>query len=141
MTDNAEVEIGAADTILIVDNDVLVRLVISDYLRTCGYRVVEASNADEALLVLQKAEITIDVVFTDVEMPGSMDGFGLSQWTREHKPDVAICLVGSPSRAATAAAELCLSGPHLAKPYEPETLREHITRLLAERAGRLVPEC
>ena len=117
-----------------VDNDVLVRLVVSDYLRECGYRVIEAANANEALLVLNKAEFNVNVVFTDVELPGSMDGFGLFKWIRENKPGVVTFLVGTVGRAASAAAELCESGPHLTKPYQPETLRDHIMRLLAEQA-------
>jgi len=51
-------------------------MVISQYLRDCGYRVIEAANADEALIVLQRLEIGVDIVFSDIEMPGAMDGSG-----------------------------------------------------------------
>jgi CheY-like chemotaxis protein len=74
------------ETVLVVEDEVLVRLAIAEYLRDCGYRVIEASSADEAILVLQQPELTIDVVFTDIEMPGPMDGFGLAQWTRTNRP-------------------------------------------------------
>ena len=124
------------ETILVVDDEVLIRMVISEYLRGCGYRVVEAANADEALVVLQQQDLPIDAVLSDVEMPGSMDGFGLSQWVRQHRPGLHIILNGNPGRAANAAAELCEDGPILTKPYEPHVVVDHIRRLLAERSRR-----
>jgi CheY-like chemotaxis protein len=124
------------DTILVVEDEVLIRIVIAEYLRDCGFRVIEATNADEALQVLQHAQIRVDVVFTDVEMPGSMDGFGLSRWIREQRPDVDVILAGTPARATEAAAELCESGPDLAKPYDPQLVLDRIRRLLAERQSR-----
>jgi DNA-binding response OmpR family regulator len=66
-------------------------------------------------------------------MPGTMDGFGLSKWLRANKPGMPIILVGSPARAAEAAAELCENGPLLSKPYEPQILLDRIKRSLAER--------
>jgi len=111
-------------------------MVISEYLRDCGYKVIEAANADEAVLVLQQLELRIDVVFTDVEMPGSMDGFGLSQWVRANRQGIDVVLVGNPARATEAAADLCESGPRLSKPYEPQVALDRIRRLLATRAPR-----
>ncbi len=75
-------------TILIVEDEVLVRLVVADYLRECGYRVYEAVNAAEALAMLQAPEVSIDIVVSDVQMPGDMDGFGLARWIRGNKPGV-----------------------------------------------------
>ena len=56
------------DTILVLDDEVLVRMPICQYLRDCGYRVLEAADADEATAILQKQEIQVDVVLTDLEM-------------------------------------------------------------------------
>ena len=61
-----------APTVLVVEDEVLIRMAIADYLRDCGYRVVEAGNSHEAVRVL-KTDVYIDVVFTDVHMPGSVD--------------------------------------------------------------------
>ena len=127
---------AAAETVLVVEDEILIRMVISEYLRDCGYKVIEAANADEAILVLQHKELTIDVVFTDVEMPGSMDGFGLSQWVRANRQGLDVILVSNPARAADAAAELCESGPALSKPYEPQVALDRIRRLLGEQASR-----
>jgi CheY-like chemotaxis protein len=123
-------------TVLVVEGEVLMRMVIAEYLRDCGFKVIEAANADEALMVLQQSELTINVVFTDIEMPGSMDGFALSQWVRRHRQRTEVILAGSPTRAANAAGELCQEGPALAKPYEPQVLLDRIKRLLASQAER-----
>ena len=127
-----------AQTVLVVEDEVLIRMLIAGYLRDCGFKVIEAANADEALQVLQEAEVAIDVVFSDVEMPGSLDGFGVAQWVRRNRPGVEVILAGSPSRAANAAADLCNSGPGslLDKPYEPQTVLDEIRRLLAARDRR-----
>jgi DNA-binding NtrC family response regulator len=122
-----------AGTILVVEDEVLIRLVIAQYLRDCGYRVIEAVHADEALLVLRKSELEIDVVFTDVEMPGSMDGFALSQWVRSNRPGVDVILAGSVGRAVQAASELCDEGNHVPKPYDAKGVHDRIRRLLASR--------
>ncbi len=121
------------ETVLVVENEILIRCVIADYLRTCGYRVIEAAGADEAVVVLSRPEFAVDVVLSNVQMPGSMDGFALRQWVRAQRPEVGVILVGTVARAADAAAELCEQGPMLSKPYEPQAVGEWIKRLLAER--------
>lgn len=120
------------ETLLVVDDEVLVRLAICAYLRECAFRVIEAANADEALIVLQEPDLKIDIVLSDVEMPGTMDGFGLSHWMRAHKPAIPIILVGSPPAAVDAAADLCESGPMLAKPYDQQILLDQIRRTLVD---------
>lgn len=135
-SDDAQSASPAAHTVLVVEDEVLIRMVISEYLRDCGYRVIEAASADEALLVLQQTDLKVDVVLSDVEMPGSMDGFGLAQWVRQHRKDLDIILVGNAARAADAAADLCESAPTLGKPYEPQVVVGRIRRLLADRASR-----
>jgi DNA-binding NtrC family response regulator len=125
-----------AGTILVVEDEVLIRLVIAEYLRDCGYRVFEAAHADEALLVLRQSERPIDVVFTDVEMPGSMDGFGLAQWVRANAPDIDVILAGSVNRAVQAASDLCDQQDHVPKPYDPQSVHDRIRRLLASRGSR-----
>lgn len=126
----------SAETVLVVEDEVLIRMVISAYLRDCGYAVIEAANADEAIVVLQQFERGVDVVFSDVEMPGTMDGFGLAQWIRSNKPGVDVILAGSVTRAVQAASELCEANEGIPKPYEPQTVLDRIRRLLAARSAR-----
>jgi CheY-like chemotaxis protein len=126
----------ATETVLVVEDEVLIRMVIAEYLRHCGFKVIEAVNADEALLILQESELQVDVVFSDVEMPGSMDGFALAKWIRANRPGTDVILAGSPSRAAHAAGNLCENGPAMSKPYEPQVVLDRIRRLLARRASQ-----
>lgn len=125
---------SSAETVLIVEDEVRIRMVISEYLRHCGYKVIEAANADEAIVVLQQMDLKIDVVLSDVEMPGSMDGFGLSRWIRQNRPGLDVILAGTLDRAAEAAGDLCEDGPTLAKPYEPQIVVDRIKQLLGRRA-------
>ena len=122
------------DTILVLDDDVLVRMPICQYLRDCGYRVLEAADADEAAAILQKQDIQVDVVLTDIEMPGAMNGFAFAKWARTVRPELHIVLAGTPERTARAAGELCEHGPILTKPYDHKLVLDHIKRLLAARA-------
>ena len=133
--DTTSPQSAPTSTILVVDDEVLIRMTICQYLRECGYKVIEAASADEALQILE-SNMPIDVVLSDVAMRGSMDGFGLAKWIRNNKKGLEIILVGSPERAANTAAELCEAGPILAKPYEPQVIVDTIRRLAAFRTDR-----
>jgi DNA-binding NtrC family response regulator len=120
------------ETILFVEDEVLVRMPIAQYLRDCGYRVIEAANADEAMTVLMHKETVVDIVFSDIEMPGAVDGFGLAKWIREHRAGLDVLLAGTVPRAVENAKQLCEQGS-LPKPYDAQVLHDHIKRLLAAR--------
>ena len=116
----------------------MIRMPIAQYLRDCGYRVVEAVSADEAMAVLTHRETSIDIVFSDIEMPGSIDGFGLSKWIRENRPGMDVILAGSLPRTVDAAKDLCEESA-FPKPYEAQTVHNHIRRLLAVRDAAKKP--
>jgi DNA-binding response OmpR family regulator len=118
----------------VVESEVLVRHVLAEFLRECGYRVVEAADADEAVVVLKEAGLAIDVVLAEAQPPAN--GFALAQWMRTHRPGLHLILAGSVTRAVDAAAELCEGDERLSKPYDPQVVRERIRRLLASRARR-----
>jgi CheY-like chemotaxis protein len=117
-------------TVLIVEDELLLRMGVADYLRDCGYRVVEADNGDEAVSVLE-SDAGIDVVFTDITMPGTLNGFGLAQWVRRERPEVRVILTSGISRTAQEARDLCAHGPLVAKPYDYGQVERHIRTLLA----------
>jgi CheY-like chemotaxis protein len=119
-------------TVLVVEDEVLIRMSVADYLRECGYRVVEAGNGDEALAVLE-SDTHIDILFSDVQMPGSIDGFGLSRWVRRERRAVKVILTSGVAHAAESAGDLCEEGPMLAKPYDHADLERRIRTLLANR--------
>lgn len=75
--------------VLVVDDEVLVRLDVADQLRDVGYEVLEASNADQAIEILNITP-SIRLLFTDIDMPGSMDGLKLAAAVRDRWPPVKI---------------------------------------------------
>ncbi len=132
--DEQDAAVALTETLLVVDDDVLVRMVIAAYLRDCGYRVIEAASAAEAMLVIERdEEAAVRIALCDVELPGEQDGFALAQWIRARRPDCEIILAGTPARAAKAAGEICAQGPMLGRPYEPKAVIDRIRRLLARR--------
>lgn len=100
---------AAAAVVLVVEDEVLVRLAAAQHLRRAGYEVLEASNADEALRLL--ATVDVDVVFSDITMPGSMDGLGLVDWVRRHRHQVATIVTSGALQPAAG------YGMFLSKPY------------------------
>ncbi len=77
--------------ILVVEDEMLVQIMVSDSLRDAGFDVIEAFNADEAICILQSG-ITIDLMLSDVRMPGSMDGLGLLEYSLKMYPTLPVIL-------------------------------------------------
>ena len=119
-------------TVLIVEDEVLTRIVLAQHLRDCGYRVLEAGNAAEAIMVLE-SDFVVDILFTDVNLPGDMNGFALGRWTRKRRPQTRTILTSGTERAAQKASDLCDDEPYLLKPYDPAALVREIRRLLETR--------
>ncbi len=119
-------------TVLVVEDEVLIRWVIADHLRDCGYRVIEAGSGDEAIEVLRRTALVIDVVFSDVRMPGLTDGFALFRWVRQQRPKMKIVLASGMANAADATGALCEEAHLVAKPYSPAELEQRIQTLLAQ---------
>lgn len=116
--------------ILVVDDDVLIRLAIAEYLRECGFHVFEAADGAEAVTILNAAELAVDLVFSDVQMP-RMDGFALAQWVQAHRPDTRVLLTsGDPGSVAQRANDLCQIGPVVPKPYDHAMLAQRIRRMI-----------
>jgi DNA-binding response OmpR family regulator len=118
-------------TVLIVDSEIVVRMTLGEYLRHCGYRVIEAASGEEALKVLKDADLIIDAALMEVELRGEIDGFQLASWIRNRRPGIQVILAGTPKRAAKAAGDLCEEGPTMSKPYDPQLVVERIKRLLS----------
>ncbi len=80
--------------VLLVEDEALLRMFVSDALREeGGFRVIEAANADEALTLLETAGDDVRVLVTDVEMPGSMDGFTFTRVVRKAWPHIGLVVV------------------------------------------------
>ena len=114
-------------TVLLVEDEVLVRIALADELRDMGLAVLEASTADEALRILQAA-VPIDLVLTDVHMPGSLDGLGLAARLRVDHPGVKV-VVASGHLPADVAARHDLDG-FFEKPFAFATLARQLRDML-----------
>lgn len=123
----------AHSAVLIVDGDILSRHAIADYLRHCGYVVVEAANNDEAITAIEDQKLAIDVILCEVEAIGTKSGFELANWVRQHHPKLEVRIAGSIVGAVNTAADLCESGPRLSRPYEPQAVVDYIKQLRATR--------
>lgn len=127
-TGSGEPQSVARRTVLVVEDEVLVRMMLADLLDDAGFRVIEAANADEALRVLS-AVPDIAAVVTDVEMPGgSINGFELA---RRIRAEWNIGVLIASGRQAPRHGELPDGSHFVAKPVYPETLVSLIRSLLA----------
>lgn len=113
-------------SIFIVEDELLIRLAVADFLSDCGYRIIEAADADEAIAVLKVNVVRVDLVFSDVQMPGVVDGFGLARWIRQHRPGLPVILTSGSACTADLGDELCSIAPIVGKPYQSRLLAERI---------------
>ena len=105
--------------VLIVEDELLLRLDAADVIRSAGFEVVEAANADDAIEILE-ARRDITLVFTDIQMPGSMDGLKLAQAVRGRWPPIKI--VATSGLVDVGEKDLPEGGRFLRKPYGPGEL-------------------
>jgi DNA-binding NtrC family response regulator len=117
-------------TILVVEDEVLTRVASADYLRSCGYRVLEATGAGEAQAIFHSGE-PIQILFTDVQLPGDLDGFALAGWVEQHYPHVRVIMASGAPDVMKKAETFSLRRPFLNKPYAFEVLLFHVRRLIA----------
>src|SRR3978361_1081136 len=123
-------EQGSMLTVLVVEDEMMVRMPIAEYLRDCGYNVVEAGDAREAIIAM-KAEATVSFVFSDIRMPGKMDGFGLAEWFRSHHPNVPVLLTSGYNGGRSLSAALTPGVRFIEKPYSQTQVEQRIASLLA----------
>jgi CheY-like chemotaxis protein len=109
--------------VLVVEDEVLIRIVITDELRAQGFLVVEAASADQALSYFQ-AGVAVDLVLSDINMPGSMDGVGLVQRLRVDSPRLPTVLTSGVSPGVHEA------DAFVSKPYDLGQVVALIVRLL-----------
>jgi DNA-binding response OmpR family regulator len=124
--------------VLLVESNILIRFPLADYLRSCGYRVVEAVNSADAKKVVSSGQMKPDLILADA---GSEDaeGFGLAHWIRQNFPHIRVVLAGGLSTAAELAGELCEEGPDLHKPYDHHLVERRIRSALGLRSASSAP--
>jgi DNA-binding NtrC family response regulator len=111
--------------VLVVEDDSLINLMATDELKRAGHEVISAFNADEAIDILESRG-DIRLIFTDIDMPGSMDGLKLAAAVRHRWPPVQIIITSgmwSPS-------ELPEGAVFISKPYSAAKMVESVARLV-----------
>ena len=112
--------------VLVVEDEPLVRMVATEIAAEADFDVISVANADEAISVLEGG-VDVSVVFTDVHMPGSIDGLRLAQSVHERWPPVGLIVTSG--RGEISAHDLPEGGRFLAKPYDAGTLKQALREI------------
>jgi DNA-binding NtrC family response regulator len=114
-----------ARTILVVEDEELIRMFLTEFLQDFGYNVIEAANVAQAKDVL--VDRPVDVVFSDINMPGSETGFILEKWIRRHCPNTKVLLTSGFPQASRDTRDLV--EPLILKPYSITSVLQRIESL------------
>jgi two-component system, response regulator PdtaR len=115
----AESQPNKSPVILVVDDEKLLRLLAADILESAGFGVMEAENASAALRVLERRP-DVRLVFTDIHMPGPLDGMELARQVHKRWPGVLVVLTSGQTDPRRA--DIANDGRFIAKPYRAEEL-------------------
>ena len=93
--------------VLVVDDEPVIRMATVQHLEEAGFAVREAASAFQAIVVLRDQDNRVDLVFSDVRMPGHMDGVALSCWIFKNRPNIPVILASGDIGKAIALEDLC----------------------------------
>jgi CheY-like chemotaxis protein len=113
----------------VVEDEFMVRMPIAEYLRDCGYNVLEAADAAEAIAAVN-AEGPVSLVFSDIRMPGQMDGFALAEWFQSHYPTVPVLLTSGYNGGRNLPAGSAIRSRFIEKPYSQKQVARRIEALI-----------
>lgn len=118
--------------VLVVEDSAIIRMAALELVMSAGYEALHASDADEAIRILE-ARDDIDLVFTDVQMPGTMDGIKLSHYVRNCWPPIQLIVVSG----ATVVEESSLpaGSTFFSKPYHEHVIADAMASLLGHGRG------
>ncbi|MBY5313721.1 response regulator [Rhizobium leguminosarum] len=114
--------------VLVVEDSTLIRMSAVDLVFSAGYEALEACDADEAIRILE-ARNDIDLVFTDVQMPGTMDGIKLSHYIRDRWPPVRLIVASG--AAILEESDLPTGSRAFSKPYDNHAITDAMAHLLS----------
>lgn len=123
-----------AATLLVVEDDDDVRDLAVTVLREEGYRVLQAANGGVAMVMLDQ-DLPIDLLFTDVVMPGGPDGFELANLAKQRRPELKVLYTTGYAGLARATKAMPIHGKILNKPYRPAEITSEVRELLGSPAG------
>jgi len=119
--------------VLIIEDEPLVRMTAADELEEAGFHLMEAANANVALAVLEVRSEEVQVLFTDVHMPGSMDGIALAEQVHRRWPHIRLLISSGYARPHPDEIPDC--GHFRPKPYISATLLRHIAEMMQDPRG------
>jgi len=121
----------AQDVVLIVEDDASILMVLSAYLSSEGYRVLQAENGEEAFAILA-SKPNLDLMITDFRLPGGISGVEIAEPAVKLRPDLKVIFIsGYPAEIRESNSPIAQSAPILAKPFDLDVLQEQIRKLLA----------
>ncbi|QWT22644.1 response regulator [Bacillus sp. NP157] len=123
---------SAKPVVLVVEDEPLIRLMAIELIEDGGFEVVSVGDAGEAVAVLEK-RLDIRIVFTDIDMPGGMDGIRLAAVIRERWPPIEIVVTSSHIHVAQG--DMPARGVFMSKPYDGEQLVALLHTMADGRAG------
>ena len=128
--ENASPPSSALPFALVVDDNCLIRMNAADILEDAGFQTLEASHVEEALSVLREHHPKIVLLFTDVQMPGELDGFALARHTATHWAHISIVVA---SGHVEPGPDDMPEGAHfIAKPFSADVVYHHLKQVVPD---------
>ncbi len=127
MNDQAD---PSAPYALVVDDDGFIRMDAMDILREAGFRTFEASDGDKAMVLLAREHDLIVLLFTDVQMPGTRDGFAVARETARRWPHIAIVVASG--HAHPGPGDMPEGARFIGKPFTADMVHDHLQEILPD---------
>ncbi len=128
MTQIKTVQQMSRTTILVIEDEPLIRMAIADDLRDAGFHTLEAANADDALDILS-TEASIGAIFTDIDLHGKLDGLSLAWIVRDRWPPIAIIITSGKGRLDRS--QMPDHAVFFPKPYNHRAIIQELARLVS----------
>lgn len=118
-----------AVTILLAEDEVLIRLDVAEELRRAGWKVIEVASADDAIEILN-SPVIVDLLVTDVNMPGKANGLDLARFVGRERPNIKVVIMSGHFVPAAGSDEIPPCDLFIAKPFLQSQLIEQLRPLL-----------
>jgi CheY-like chemotaxis protein len=115
---------------LVVDDDGLIRMDAADILSDAGFRTFEADDGDKAIALLEREQACIVLLFSDVQMPGTRNGFALARETAARWPHISIVIASG--NVAPEPGDMPEGARFIGKPFSAETVHQHVNEILPD---------